>query len=39
MIKYSILAQAYLTDGLLDYPHYAPIKKLVFIEKSISGIA
>jgi hypothetical protein len=39
MIKYSILNHAFLTDGLLDFPHFSPIKKLVFISKSTSGIA
>jgi hypothetical protein len=39
MIKYSILNHAFLTDGLMDFPHFAPITKMVFISKSASGIA
>jgi len=39
MIKYSILNHAFLTDGLMDFPHFSPIKKMVFISKSTSGIA
>jgi hypothetical protein len=39
MIKYSIQSHSFLTDGLMDFPHFAPIKKMVFISKSTSGIA
>ena len=39
MINYIVSSVTYMTDGLLDYPHYCCIKKLVFISKSASGIA
>jgi len=39
-MKYSIMSNCFLTDGLLeDPPHYSPIKKLVFINRSSSGIS
>jgi hypothetical protein len=39
MIKYSIQNHSFLTDGLMDFPHFSPIKKLVFISRSTSGIS
>ena len=39
MIKYSIQNHSFLTDGLMDFPHFSPITKLVFISRSTSGIA
>jgi hypothetical protein len=39
MIKYSIQSHSFLTDGLMDFPHFSPIKKLVFISRSTSGIS
>ena len=39
MMKYSILSNCFLTDGLQDYPHFSPIQKLVFINRSSSGIS
>ena len=38
-MKYSVQSHTYLTDGLLDYPHAASIKNLVFISRAASGIA
>jgi len=28
-----------MTDGLVDYPHIGPIQKLIFLNKSVSGIS
>lgn len=39
MINYSITNVTYMSDGLIDYPHFSCIKKLVFISKSASGIS
>ena len=39
MIKYSIQNHSFLTDGLMEFPHFSPIKKLVFISRSTSGIS
>lgn len=38
-IKYSVNSYSYLTDGLSEHPHFAPIQKLVFISKAASGIS
>jgi hypothetical protein len=38
-MKYSVMTHTFLSDGLQDFPHYAPIKKLSFIQKQSSGIA
>jgi len=38
-MKYSISGHTYQTDGLKDYPHFAPIKNLVFISRAVSGIS
>jgi hypothetical protein len=39
MIKYSILSHSFLTDGLMDFPHFSPIRKMAFISKNASGIS
>lgn len=39
MIKYSITNVTFMSDGLIDYPHFSCIKKLVFISRSASGIS
>jgi len=30
---------SFICDGLLDYPHYSPIRKLVFISRKQSGFS
>ena len=37
--KYAVLSQSYICDCLENYPHYAAIKKLVFIQRQASGIS
>mmetsp|Transcript_4407 Transcript_4407/g.7486 ORF Transcript_4407/g.7486 Transcript_4407/m.7486 type:complete len:102 (+) Transcript_4407:1945-2250(+) len=38
-MKYSVLTHSFLTDGIPDYPHFAPIKKMAFIQRLNTGIA
>ena len=38
-MKYGIQSSAFMTDGMADYPHFSPIRKLVFISRHASGIA
>jgi hypothetical protein len=37
--KFSILNHSFICDGLNNYPHFSPIKKLSFISRSSSGIS
>jgi hypothetical protein len=39
IMKYSITNYTFLSDSLPDFPHFAPIKKLTFIQRQSSGIS
>ena len=39
ILSFSISNHCFMCDGLKNYPHYSPIKKLVFISRSASGIS
>jgi len=37
MSKFSIMNHSFTCDGLIDYPHYSPIKKLIFVQRSANN--
>ena len=39
MVKYSVKTPSFISDGLQEHPHFAPITKLVFINRAASGIS